>query len=179
MVPVVRGVTLKLDNLRRFRSAIEDGAGHPAIRAALKQWGARYRGFAQRRFDKFSKGGGDWPPLAASTLAGRRKGSNKKAKIKAAILRDTGTLFAALNPSFGAPGAIEQTTKFGIVVGYGGPGRYPQGGATIADIANFHQTGAGHLPVRRIIVPPPSDVIAGMISDMERALQKMANGTRD
>lgn len=35
------------------------------------RWAALYSGFAKRRFDVFSRGGGDWAPLALTTL--RRK----------------------------------------------------------------------------------------------------------
>jgi hypothetical protein len=171
-------VTVQLDlrKLKKFRNELDKGSSSPHILRVLKQWAARYRGFVQRRFDKFSKGGGNWPPLAESTKRGRRKGTNKKAKVDFAILRDTGTLFAALNPSFSnAPGAIEKPTSFGVIVGYGGPGRYASGGrATVADIASFHNAGVGRLPKRQIIVPPDAATTQGMISDMERALGKMA-----
>lgn len=92
-----------------------------------------------------------------------------------AILRDTGTLFLALTPTWSAkPGALEQHIPMGVRVGYGGPQRHAKGGgATIADIASFHQTGAGHLPVRRIIVDPTPQLVDAMRDDMERALRKM------
>lgn len=98
-----------------------------------------------------------------------------------AILRDTGTLFNALSPAFhGAPGAIEQEIPGGIRVGYGGPHRYSGKGskASIADIASFHQEGAGHLPIRQIIVAPPQAVVDAMASDMDRALKQLADETK-
>lgn len=95
-----------------LKKAIERGDIDDVIALVATKWGARYRSFVQERFDIFSKGGGDWPPLKASTVARRRKGRKKSKKPRATILRDTNTLFTALQPQFrGAPGAIEQITR--------------------------------------------------------------------
>lgn len=173
---------------RDLRSGGQVAGGSP-INNAIKQWGTRYRSFIQERFLIFSRGGGNWPPLKPSTIRARmrrRKGMRKgkrgsyKGVITAAILRDTGQLYQALSPEFtGKPGAIEQAIPFGVRVGYGGPGMYTKkygGVATIADIANFHQTGAGHLPKREIIVPPDRHTTELMAEDMQRALNKMIYG---
>ncbi len=143
------------------------------VRDALKKWAARYRSFAQLRFDRFSKGGGNWKPLAPSTLRRRRKGKRKNVR-KATILRDTGTLFAALDPTFTSrPGQLETNIPFGVTVGYGGPGRHPKGRATIADIASFHQEGGPHLPKRELIVGPDSKTLTAMADDMITAFRKL------
>lgn len=179
-------VTVKVDlePLRRFNTELSrdlrgSGSGH--IRAALKQWAVRYRSFVQERFDTFSKGGGDWPPLSPRTIAGRRKGrgSRRFAKGAVAILRDTGTLFGALSPTFtGKPGQLQEDIPFGVRVGYGGPHRYPSGGrATIADIAAFHQEGNSRLPKREIIVTPSERVLDQMAADMDRAIGRTIRST--
>lgn len=161
-------VVIKLYRLRRFRQLAATGGG--PFRKLYKQWGARYRGFVRTRFVRFSRGGGSWPKLKSK----RRRG----ALGAAAILRDTGTLFAALQPVFiGSPGAIEQDIEFGIRVGYGGPHKHPSGaGVSIADIASFHQVGAGALPRREIIVAPDNTTIAAMKKDALRALDEAGNG---
>lgn len=163
-----------------LRSGGQQSGGSP-IANAIKQWAVRYRAYIQERFYNYSLGGGDWPPLKISTIRARRgrkvKRGRSKIGLSAAILRDTGTLFNALSPEFvNKPGAIQEDIPFGVRVGYGGPGTYTKkhkGNATIADIANFHQIGAGHLPIREIIVPPSEHVIELMQQDMERALTKM------
>lgn len=141
------------------------------------RWAVRYRSFVQRRFNTFSRGGGDWPPLAASTIkkrkpAAKRKGTQSTPKVRvASILRDTNTLYTALTPAIAAPaGSINQLLSdgSGIEVGFAGEGTHP-GGATIAQIALWHQTGAGNLPVREIIVLPDQKTIDGMSADLERA----------
>lgn len=110
---------------------------------------------------------------AAKARYGREKKRIDSGQAQAAILRDTGVLFAALNPRFlDAPGFISEEIPFGVRVGYGGPSRHDTegGAATIADIAGFHQTGAGRLPVRKIIVPPDQATIEAMKQDLLRAM---------
>lgn len=155
-----------------LRSGGQEIGGSP-INNAVKQWAVRYREFIRERFLLFSRGGGNWKPLKASTVR-KKKGSR-------IILRDTGQLFNALEPVFtGKPGALEQKIPFGVRVGYGGPGIYTKkygGVATIADIASFHQTGAGYLPKREIIVPPDQRTVNLMRQDIERALDKLRSLT--
>ena len=123
-----------------------------------------------------AKGGGNWKPLSARTIKGRRKGSGK-GKLKGtgnrnvAILRDTGTLFNALDPVGNRPGSLEKETKFGILVGFGGTKSHKKAkGRTIASIAEIHQEGKGKIPKREIIVDPSLSVLTAMKKDAERAV---------
>jgi hypothetical protein len=172
-------VTVDLRPLKRAMHGAEQLAtvgGRPRVlRAVVLLWAERYKSFAQERFIRSSRGGGDWSPLSTATLARRRKGKGRR---RVAILIDTGQLFGGLNPQVVAPGSIEQEIPWGVRVGYGGPERHPEGAATIADIARFHQTGAGRLPKREIIVEPPSKLRAQMAKDLERALARMADGRK-
>jgi hypothetical protein len=163
-------IKLDLSGMAKYRSAIDQPTG--PVRDMLVQWATRYRAFIQRRFDRYSKGGGDWPSLATSTIAGRRKGKGKR---RVTILRDTGTLFAALNPAFdGRPGSLQTINGLSVTVGYGGPQVHTGGRATIAAIAAYHDQGGGNLPQRQIIVPPDSKTLDAMAKDAERALTKLA-----
>lgn len=197
---ITASVTADLKPLKEFRQAV-GGTANPHVSRALRQWAARYRSFTRERFDRYSKGGGDWEPLAASTLRARRKGKqgtnklggtvarrNKAGKlvdkagkfvtaVNAAILRDTGVLFAALRPTFGQPGQVEEVTEFGVRVGFGGTAQHPGGGATIAEIAAFHQFGTGRMPARPILVDPDAATLAGMADDMRRALDRISKET--
>ncbi len=169
-------VKVNLEPLKRFGASVSAGmsGGTGPIRDAFVQWAARYRGFVRERFDKYSKGGGDWPPLAESTKR-KRRGPRKghKGSRSFSILRDTGTLFNALTPTFtAAPGQLQENIPFGIRVGYGGPAKHPSGAASIADLAAFHQTGAGRLPKREIIVAPDARTLAAMAGDMERGIAR-------
>lgn len=160
-------VHVDLSPLIKFKERVLQKSGH--VRVALKQWAAIYRGFIQERFDKYSKGGGNWRALSPVTIAGRRKGSGVSAV--ATILRDTGTLFVALDPGKLNPGAIEKHTAFGVTVGYGGSGSHPKGKMTIAKLAAIHDQGLGRMPQRQIIVGPDAKTLKLMTKAMDRALQ--------
>lgn len=182
-----------------------------------KRWAARWMAFIRRRFDQFSKGGGDWPPLAESTrnarrfsrggtvgqararaqrsllkaqqaaaratnATGRSKATQRLRKAResirrasvaagsAAILRDTGTLFRATQP--GAPGNRFEATARGFRAGFA-PAGHPKG-ATISQIAAWHQRGVpGKFPARPILVPPDSTVTAGMAQDAKEVVGKI------
>jgi hypothetical protein len=71
-------ILLDLRGLEDVLKQVEQPTASGPFRDMLVQWAARYRGFAQRRFDKYSKGGGDWAPLKPATIAARRQGSGKK-----------------------------------------------------------------------------------------------------
>lgn len=69
-------VTFDMGPLDRFTNAVLVGldagnGGSGPMRDMKVSWGARYSANMRRRFDAFSQGGGDWPPLALTTL--RRK----------------------------------------------------------------------------------------------------------
>jgi len=177
---IVMTVVVDVRGLKNFEEVTKRdlrGAGNGPIRRAMRRWGVRYRGFAQERFDVFSKGGGDWPDLAESTKAGRRHGHGPGSGFS--ILRDTNTLFSALDPIFvGNPGQYQQDVPYGIRVGYGGPGKHPDGQATIWDIARFHDTGGGRLPQRKLIVPPDAKTLEQMRVDMQRGMAELARYRR-
>jgi len=170
---MAKNVKIDLKGLKRFAKVVASDLRHQTngpVKQVLTQWAARYRAFLRTRFVKFSGGGGNWPKLKSK----RKRGSISSA----AILRDTGTMFAAFQPAFvNKPGQLEKRIKFGVRVGYGGPGRHKGGSVTIADIASFHQEGKGFLPKRETIVPPDSQLIQKMLGDMGRGLRKLESQT--
>lgn len=153
----------------------------------MKAWGVVYRSFLQRRFNTFSKGGGDWAPLttlrkrnlkaslkrqnkANKTKATRlKRGSRDGEAAKQTILRDTGILFNALSPHLSGNGfeSIQNHTKLIIGFSYGNH----SGGHSISDIATFHQYGQGNNPKREIIVPPDEKTINKMIEMVTKQLK--------
>lgn len=162
-------VKINMKPLERFKGQINRDLrrrSNGPVRKALRQWGHRYLGFTRERFVRMSRGG--WAPLAASTIKARRKGAGSGTP---AILRDTGTLFGALSP--GTPGNRFKDIENGVSIGYGGRSSHPDGQATIADIARFHQTGAGNLPKREILVEPDRTTKARMLQDMRRAVREV------
>lgn len=167
-----------LPKLQRFAKAIESDlrmSGNGPIRAALRQWAVRYSSFTRERFLNYARGGGDWKPLAASTIAGRRKGRGKKkgAPPKVSILIDTGLLIGSLDPRFAAkPGPVTSDIPFGVRVTAGGTNQHSKG-ITFAKLVAIHHHGIGRVPQRKIIVFPSASVIAGMKSDMVRAIGRL------
>lgn len=169
---------------------------------AFKVWAHIYRAYLRNRFDRFSKGGGNWAKLSSATLNARRRKVRgwklkrgqtwKKKRFKKGtaisvdrapkILRDTGTLFAALQPNFvRAPGQLESRVSFGIRVGFGGPGKHSgkkKGSTkkTIADIAAYHQTGGGRLPQRKIIVDPDTKTMNKLAIVFVKFLERARDG---
>lgn len=147
---VTNRVTISLVGLSRYRGKIDQ-----VNSGVYKKWAVRYRSFTQKRWDRFSKGGGDWAPLKS------RRGS---------ILRDTSTMFNTMAPIISAPaGSINKLIKDGIEVGFSGSQTHKSGKATIAQIAFWHQTGAGNNPERKIIVPPDANTLDAMRKDMQKA----------
>ena len=167
---------------------------HPAVEDMFTQWATRYSAFVRRRFNDFGRGGGDWAPLALSTVRARKKGKrNTSSKAGGArsqrsfvardtkrgllvaspgayqILRNTGSLFGAL--TIGARGNLTQrgpgTITFGIEGGSTGTG------PTLGQIAKWHDQGAGRLPQRRILVPPNQQTVRGMANDAKTAATKI------
>jgi hypothetical protein len=147
-------VKVNLSLMTKYQREIPSKRG-----VVLKKWAIRYRAFIQRRWNQYSRGAGDWPPLKY------RKGS---------ILRDTNTMFSAMLPVLSPPaGSINNLSSdmMTIDVGFGGSATHPAG-VPIAQLALWHQTGAGNLPVREIIVPPDESLLAQMKLDMKKEFDK-------
>lgn len=184
-----KAVTRGLRRLREWFTGAARSRG-PRTRLMFSRWAMFYRSFAQRRFVALSRGGGEWPPLKKDRKRDikaqqrRRKINNRRVrqfmsgeidKLKvldirqSAILRDTGTLFAVLDPSGQSDGALELLDGDGVIVGYGGSEIHPTGSRlTIAKIAEFHQLGNSRLPQRRIIVEPDNKCLGLMRTEVNR-----------
>lgn len=89
-----------------------------------------------------------------------------------AILRDTSTLFNAL--TIGTYGNLLRDIPGGVRYGFQDTPHGEAGGLTIAKIAGFHQTGAGHNPMRRILVQPDRQTVTGMMNDVGTAVRRAA-----
>lgn len=159
---------IDLSPLRKLVDQIAAGR-LDALQQCYRRWGHRYEAFVRRRFVKNSSGGGDWPKLKSTTMKARRSGTRKGKGVQ--ILRDTGTVHAAL--SIGAKGNHFQLLRDGCEFGFGGTAAHPEGHASIADIARFHDQGAGHLPKRQIIVEPDAATVAAMAEDVKWAINRV------
>lgn len=165
-------VIVNLGPLKRFVETIRQGfeTAQGPVAEAFESWGTIYRAAMKKRFLRLSRGngGGEWPPLAESTIRQRRhgkrgrykrgRGAMRRAKRsgggQVSILWDTGTLVSTLDPVFHGRGQIQKVIRGGLKVGIGGPEVHPSGRLTIGKIAQYHQQGLGRLPQRKILVPP-------------------------
>src|SRR5262245_49471474 len=75
-------VTYNPGGIGRLQRALRDFSKEPEIQEAVKQWTNYYRAFLRKRFALFSRGGGNWAPLAFSTLNRRRKGKTRSKPAK-------------------------------------------------------------------------------------------------
>lgn len=146
--------------LTRWRARVSRGPRDPGIYQAYQTMAKVYRGFIQQRWRRYSSGGGDWIP--------------KKAKGR--ILRDTDTMYSSVEPVFvNAPGQFQKALSDGILVGIGGGARHPKAMMPVSTLAAIHQTGAGVVPVRKIIVKPPRRVAEQMSKILKKAHAKIYN----
>ncbi len=169
--------TINVRGMKRMEREIRQGLRSTApspIRDAFKQWGFRYRSFSRERYDRFSKGGGNWKGLTEGTKK-QRRGEGERASI----LRDKNTLFMVFNPTFKhLAGQYEKGVPFGVVVGYGGPARHPEAKMTVAKLAEIHHGGLGNNPERKLVVEPKDFLKRQMAGDMERAITKIIKASQ-
>lgn len=169
-------VNVNLSRLKRFKENLDADlrlAANGPVRRAFQDWVTIYARFLTRRFFLFSLGAGTWKPLKPETL--KRK---KKRGLLPWILRATDTMFQMFAPQIAAkPGRLSEQIPFGVRVGFGGGMymRYPDG-PRVAEVAMYHQEGAGNLPVRKIIVPPDQPTIKEMRDVMQDAIMDLEKG---
>jgi hypothetical protein len=156
---ITSSVKITMTSLTAYKKVVNTQlkSGSPGVLTdVFKQWAIRYRSFIQQRYNKYSRGGGDWAPLKQATI---------DAKGSSGILIDTGLMFSALTPVWQSPpGGINRFITGGVEVGFGGEAGRPDGLLTIAELAAIHQE------TRPIIVQPDNDTMEGCARDLERAL---------
>ncbi len=169
-------VNVNLHGLRKFKAALSNdlrSSEARPIRDALNEWAVILARFWTARWSMFSGGGGNWRPLNAKYLARKvRKG------LLPLILRATDEMFQNFAPDLAKkPGRLSEEIPNGIRVGFGGGMNYPHTTnpkVTIAQLAMFHQIGAGNLSARKIIVPPDTETRAKMRATMEEAVPSLS-----
>lgn len=159
-------VTASTDSVRRKLRGVERKTEAPDenYKRGLRRMAQRYRSFLFNRFDRFSRGGGNWKSTK------RRKSS--KGKRKPFILRISHTLMRALSPIMrGLPGQYERIKGNTIETGYGGNAKHPDSSLSVKQLAVIHQKGTARIAARPIIVRPDARTRELMISDIERSIK--------
>ena len=165
-----------------FTAAIAAGRGE--LRGVFKQWGRIYLSFVQRRFNAFSRGGGNWPKLTEETVKRKRGKASPSRRRRArrvsaaagsvaaptAMLVATGTLKSALD--IGSPGNVFKLLVDGARVGFAQT-RHPAGGVSILGLAVIHDLGLGRVPQREILVEPDTDTQRQLNRSLSLGLDKL------
>jgi hypothetical protein len=132
-------VSLKLTGLKTLKKHLQDGTG--PVEEALRQNASLYRAFILRRFDSFSRGGGNWKLNTAARR--RKKGHNQ-------ILVDTKFFRLRLEETI----AVLRLQKDTAVVGFKSFVVHPNSELTLEQMAKIHNEGRGNNPKREILVEP-------------------------
>ena len=119
MIKITIDVTAELARLAELKANFSE-------RGALKAIGMRQLGWINQNFQNEGSLVGGWKPLATSTIARRRKGSQR-------ILQDTGRLRASFD-LFGM-----RITSESVTVG------------STNSVAAYHEHGTNRLPQRRML----------------------------
>lgn len=166
-------IKLNLGPLHHLQRGIQSGGSGP-IDAFRKRMAVRYLTQLRRDFATASSGGGDWPPLKASTKR-RRRGARRSSRGPRtfSILRNTGTLFNAL--LVGGLGNVIRPIRNGVRVGLGGGASHPGAPMTIGRLARIHDQGAGNNPQRRIIREPNARTRAAILADARYAFGRLTS----
>lgn len=199
-------VTIDLSGFAELRKAVEGGLSiggkGPVADWIGKQVPARYAGFVRKRFDRNSKGGGDWKPLAESTILARRSGKGtrgteytrlsrklrREVKARKDVTGTLGKLKKLTSPvgvsilrntgtlfnalEIGNAGNRVERIPSGVVYGFQSADHPDEGAATISQIATWHNTGDG-VPKRTILVVPDEQTIQGIQSDAQAAMLRV------
>ena len=149
-----------LNNLKKFGHASSDGS-----RRGMNVIAHVYLSFIRTRYNKFSRGGGNWKPLKAATI---------KAKKSTTILKDNGILFNALTPNANG-NLLEVRGGKRVRVGFSNATYAGGGGVTYQQLAAFHDEGAGNLPQRKIFVEPDDKAKARMRKVLQIVINEIGN----
>ncbi len=150
-------VDVRRIGVRGLAEAMRKSTASGPLRNGLRQAGAIYLGAMRQRYVRAARGDGTWQPLAASTIAGRRKG---KGSGSPEILRDTGLLLNSL--TLGGRGSIAKDEPSRILVG------------TAIPYGKHHQrpTTPGRPPKRAFLVPPDERTRLAMRDVLQRAVNE-------
>ena len=153
--------TLKVDLKRHktLQGAIATGTG--PVKETLESFERLYRAFVLRRFDRFSRGGGNWKPNSDAV---------KRAKRSSAILVDSRVMRLGLNVGVRAT----RITKNSVTFSFTNRARHPSASLTIAQLATVHDQGNG-VPKRQILVKPDAETTKRLLDMAKKKYLRWLN----
>lgn len=158
-------IRLNFSSFHKLRDALASKSG--AVGEAYAECIRLYRVYLWERFNKYSRGGGNWKGLRPGTLRAKlAKGFPRDILVRTRILQ------SVMKPT--ASARIIKTGK-GIRLIFGGGKRYPNG-TSVAVVMDAHDKGGGNLPKRQILVKPTGQVLRNMAIIQERGMQRTLDG---
>lgn len=158
-MPLTAQFGVRLQGLKDLRDGRRQSS---ELRVAADLIRKDIEGFLIKRFNIFSKGGGEWPPLAESTV--RRKGHSK-------ILIETGDLLKGVKQ-----GLYQRITWSGpwltITLRMRARRKHKPSGLPIQELIEIHQRGLGRVPKRKVLVGPDSVTRAKVERRLKTAMRK-------
>ena len=151
-----------LRNLQQLRRDTLNGTG--AVEDAMDDWRTIYAAFTLRRFDVWSRGGGDWPRL---------KHPGRKKKNKNRILVLSGFMRAQLAAAVKIVAHTARSITFALV----DQTSHPEAGMPVDQLMAIHDQGLG-VPRRRILVVPDETALRQMREAGVKRLTARARGVR-
>jgi hypothetical protein len=168
-------VTVNLGKTKALIAAVNGRS--PALMKWKRQAAEAYRSQIFNRFNRFSRGGGDWKQTARSRANSTVKRKGRKIKgadgrlRNAFILRKTHTLFKAWSPVWrNLPGQYQRITEDSVEVGVKG-GRHPEAPFSVGRLASIHNFGEGNMPKRQMMVKPNKATTDLMIKRLDKLLK--------
>jgi len=149
-------VKIDLTKLSQYIRSLTKGDGQKLIIEAMI---FRYKEYAFRRFLQLSGGGGEWPPLAASTI--RKKRGDSRILIAAGNLRDS--LIPVRNKK--NTGTVAYPTNEGVRFGFSDE-THPGSGKSFRELATIHTKGRGYNPKRVVIDEPDQKTLDTIEQDV-------------
>lgn len=157
-------IKLPVAGLKYIRSQLRRPQG--PLQKALRSWSTAYSAFIVNRFNTFSRGGGNWRPLAEGTIRSKRS---------SAILVDRGQLKTGLRTIVGI-NRIETMSSTRVVMTFV-KGKRHRSGLDLAKLATIHHMGLGAVPKRPILATPDAATKTRMSAAIATAVRKIINGS--
>ena len=132
-------------------------------RQLIRAWVVIYLADMQRRFSKYSRGGGDWPAIS--------KGTSQK-KGNELILIQIGKLKNAHKSRARGKKMVILGSELAAEVGFSDA--IHDKNLSFNKLARIHQNGEGRNPVREILVPPSQRAMRQMVRAAQVMFDKMS-----
>ena len=157
-------VTVEIRHDLKHHVAVRDSiaSGRGVVREVMKSYERIYRNFVIRRFDLYSRGGGDWKPNAPMTIALKRS---------SAILVDTRQMRLGLATAV-------RTSEIGkdfVTFQFRNEAIHPTAKVPIAELLTKHDKGLT-VPKRPILVLPDDDTKQRCLNMATRRYTEAMNG---